>query len=200
MPTDGADFGRTRPCYGRAYTMARDGADNADVAECVMRGVELDIRRDGGAPAFTEAVDLVVAACRSANGSQLLAGVDATRQKFVDSPLTRHIAEAAAKTGLAGIAAGNIPSREQAARELLVRIGASRCCDGMTGYVARHRTKNNVREGNAVVGDIKARLGQTFAVKDLANRMLNCSQKGLPARVPKAASVSHSADGLNEEL
>lgn len=46
MPNDGADFGRTRPCYGKAFTMARDGADDADIAECAMRGVELDIRRD----------------------------------------------------------------------------------------------------------------------------------------------------------
>ena len=42
MPTDGADFGRTKPCYGKAYTMAREGAEDADVAECAIRSVEID--------------------------------------------------------------------------------------------------------------------------------------------------------------
>ena len=115
MPTDGADFGRTRPCYGRAYTMARDGADNADVAECVMRGVELDIRRDGGAPAYPVAVDLLTLASSGGLSDQkLLAGVDAIRRDFVDSPLTRHFAAAVETIGLSAIVEGRSLSREQA--------------------------------------------------------------------------------------
>lgn len=199
MPTDGADFGRTRPCYGKAYTMARDGADNSDVAECVMRGVELDIKRDGGAPAFPVAVDILLLACSSGgNHQQLKAGVETIRRNFVDSPLTRHFAEAVAKIGLAAIAEGRGLTREQAERMLLVQIAESRCCDGMAGYVARKRT-NNVAASLAIVESIKSELGHTVAVRDLASRMRNCSSKGMPAKAAKAAPVKHSAESLNNE-
>jgi len=107
MPTDGADFGRKRGCYGKAYSMARDGADDADVAECVMRGVERDIRRDGGAPAFPVAVDiLVLVSGGDGNSQRLLAGADTIRRDFVDSPLTRDFAAAVEKIGLSAIAEG----------------------------------------------------------------------------------------------
>lgn len=81
MATDGADFGRTRPCYGKAYSMARDGADDAGIAECAMRGVELDIRRDGGVPAFNALVDAVVVASISADRGQLLVTLDTIRHR-----------------------------------------------------------------------------------------------------------------------
>jgi hypothetical protein len=199
MPTDGADFGRTRPCYGKAYTMARDGADDTDVAECVMRGVELDIRRDGGAPAFPVEVDLVVTASLSGNHQWLLSGVDAIGRGFVDSPLTRHIGEAVNKVALSAIAEGRALSKVQAAEKLLVQIAESRCCDGMTAYIARHRT-GNLAASHAVIDSIKAKLPQTIAVHDLADRMRNCSPKGLPARAPKTPQVSHTAEGLDEEI
>ena len=198
MPTDGADFGRTRPCYGRAYTMARDGADDADVAECVMRGVELDIRRDGGAPAFSAAVDLLVVACVGNNGQQLLAGVDAIQRNHVDSPLTRHFANAAKIIGLTAISEGITLSRQQAAEQLLVHFAQSRCCDGMTGYLARNRTQN-LAASHAIIGSIKSKLAQAFFTSDLTARMLNCSLKGLPARAAKVAPVTHSAESLNNE-
>ena len=199
MPTDGADFGRTRPCYGKAYTMARDGADNADVAECVMRGVELDIRRDGGAPAYPVAVDLLTLASSGGLSDQkLLAGVDAIRRDFVDSPLTRHFAAAVETIGLSAIVEGRSLSREQAARMLLVQVAESRCCDGMTGYVARTRTKD-LAASHGIVGSIKSQLAQTAAAHDLAARMLKCSPKGLPARAAKGAPMTHSAESLNNE-
>ena len=91
MPTDGADFGRMKACYGKAYSMVRDGADDSDVAETVMRGVERDIRRDGGAPAFPVAVDLLVliSSCGDDGGARLLTAADNIRRDFVESPLTR---------------------------------------------------------------------------------------------------------------
>jgi len=170
--------------------MARDCADDADVAECVMRGVELDIRRDGGVQAFPVAVELLLVATRSGNNQQLLSGVDAIRRNFADSPLTRHIAAAVERLGLSALAEG---------RSLLVQIAESRCCDGMTGYIARNRS-NNLASSRAIVGSIKSKLAQTNAVRDLADRMRNCSPKGLPARAPKVAPVAHSAEGLNEEI
>jgi len=199
MPTDGADFGRTRPCYGKAHTMARDGADDADVAEYVMRGVELDIRRDGGAPAFPVAVDILVIVCGGGgNGQRLLAGVDAIRRDFVDSPLTRHFAAAVEKIGLSAIAEGRGLTREQAERKLLVQVAESRCCDGMTGYIARNRTKD-ITASLAIVESIKSKLGQTSAAHDLAVRMRNCSPKGIPAKAAKVVPVTHSAESLNNE-
>lgn len=179
--------------------MARDGADDADVAECVMRGVELDIRRDGGAPAYPVAVDLLtLASSGGLSGQKLLAGVDAIRRDFVDSPLTRHFAAAVETIGLSAIAEGRSLSREQAARRLLVQVAESRCCDGMTGYVARARTKD-LAASHGIVGSIKSKLGQTAAAHDLAARMLNCSPKGLPARAAKGAPMTHSAESLNNE-
>jgi hypothetical protein len=199
MPTDGADFGRKRACYGKAYIMARESANDADVAECVMRGVELDIKRNGGAPAFPVAVDLLVVASLSGNSQQLLSGVDAIRTNFVDSPLTRDIAAAVETLGLSACSGARPMSVEQASEKLLVHLGASRCCDGLVAYVARHRTKD-IAASLAVIASIKAKLGQTDAVRDVAGRMRNCSSKGLPARAPKTARLDHTAEGLDEEL
>ncbi len=199
MPTDGADFGRTRPCYGKSYTMARDGADDAAVAEFVVRGVELDIKRDGGAPAFRTAVELLMVASSSGNSRQLLSGADAIGRNFVDSPLTRHIAAAVETLGLSALAEGHSLSAEHASEKLLVQIAESRCCDGMTGYIARNRTKD-LAASQEIVASIKAHLPQTYAVRDLAARMLNCSPKGLPARAPKASPMAHTVAGLDEEI
>lgn len=179
--------------------MARDGADDADVAECVMRGVELDIKRDGGAPAFPVAVELLVVASCGGNNLQLLSGVDAIRKDFVDSPLTRHVAAAVETLGLSALAEGRSLTAEHASEKLLVQIAESRCCDGMTGYIARNRTKD-LAVSHAIVVSVKAKLAQTDAVRDLAGRMRKCSPKGLPGRAPKASPVAHTAEGLNEEI
>jgi hypothetical protein len=199
MPTDRANFGRTRPCYGKAYTLAREGADDVDIAECVMRGVELDIRRDGGTPAFSVAVNLLVSESCDGNSQQLLSSVDAIRREYADSPLTRHIAAAVDTLGFTAITNGRLLTPEGASEQLLVQIAESRCCDGMTGYIARNRTKN-LAASQMIVGSIKANLPLTNAVRDLASRMRRCTPKGLPARAPKAAPVAHTADGLNEEI
>jgi hypothetical protein len=179
--------------------MARDGADDAAVAECVVRGVELDIRRDGGMPAFRPAVELLVIASGGGNIQQLLSGADAIGRDFVDSPLTRHITDAVQKLGLSALAEGHPLSAECASEKLLVQFAVSRCCDGMTGYIARNRTKD-LAESQAIIGSIKASLAGTDAVRDLAARMRNCSPKGMPARARKAEPVCHTAEGLNEEI
>lgn len=180
--------------------MARDGADNADVAECVMRGVELDIRRDGGAPAFRVAVELLVGTCGGGGSEQrLLLGVDAIHRDFVDSTLTRHFAAAAEKIGLAAIAEGRPLTHPQAAEMLLAHFAQSRCCDSkLSGYLARNRTKD-LAASHAIVASINSQLGQTAAAHDLAARMLKCSPKGLPARAAKGAPMTHSAESLNNE-
>lgn len=197
MPTDGADFGRTRPCYGKAYVMARDSAADVEIAGCTMRGVEMDIRRDGGAPLFPAVVEALVSATASGNGGQLLAAVDGLKSKFSDFPLTRLFAAASEKVGLSAIADGHALSQREAAEKLLVEFASSRCCDGMAGYLTRNRTKN-LSASLAIVESIKSELGR--AAPDLADRMLRCSPKGFPARAPKTAPVDHSPKGLDEEL
>ena len=179
--------------------MARDGADNADVAECVMRGVELDIRRDGGAPAFRVAVELLVACGGGGSDRRLLAGVDAIHRDFVDSTLTRHFAAAVEKIGLSAIAEGRPLTHPKAAEMLLAHFAQSRCCDSkLSGYLARNRTKD-IAASHAIVASINSQLEQTAAARDLAVRMLNCSPKGRPARATKVAPVTHSAESLNSE-
>ena len=124
--------------------MAREGADDADIAECVMRGVELDIRRDGGTPAFLVAVNLLVSGSCDGNSQQLLSDVEAIRKEYADSPLTRHIAAAVDTLGLTAITNGRSFTPERASEQLLVQIAESRCCDGMTGYIARNRDRKSV--------------------------------------------------------
>jgi len=179
--------------------MARDGADDLAVAECVVRGVELDIKRDGGCPAFRTAMEVLIAASSGGTGQLLISGVDAITKSFADSPLTRHIADAVEKLGTAALAEGHSLSPERASEKILVQIAESRCCDGMVGYIARNRTKD-LAASQGVVDSIKGKLARTAAVCDLATRMRNCSLKGLPARAPKAAPLAHTAEGLNEEL
>lgn len=179
--------------------MARDGADSADVAECVMRGVELDIRRDGGAPAYSAAVEILLAATAGGDSQQVLKGADVLNRTFVDSPLTRHFAKAVELVGLSAIANGHALSWQEASEKLLAQFAESRCCDGMTGYIARNRTKA-MGGSQAIVESIKSHLGHTASVRDLAERMQRCSANGLPARAAKVAPVAHTADGLNEEL
>jgi len=156
--------------------MARDGADVGAVAECVVRGVELDIKRDGGAPAFRTAVEVLVVASNAGNSQQLFSGADAIGREFVDSPLTRHITDAVEKIGLSALAEGHPLSAKDASEKLLVKFAESRCCDGMTGYIARNRTKD-LSASQAIVSLIKANFRQTDAVRDLAARMLNSSPK-----------------------
>lgn len=178
--------------------MARDGADESDVADCTMGGVEIEIRRNGGVPPFNALVDLGVTAASSFNRLQLLAGADAISKGFADYPLTRDYADAAVRVGLAAIANGISMTRRQAAEAILVEIGAAHW-DGMAGYLTRNRT-GSLSESQRIVESIKSHLPHTAAAPDLAARMLNGSPKGFPARPAKCAPVSHTVEGLAEEL
>jgi len=199
MPTDGADFGRTRPCYGKAFTLARDGADESVVVEYGVKGVELDIRRDGGSPAFRAAMELLVLTTNGGNRQALLSGVDTISQGFADSPLTRHIASAVERIGLSGFAEARTLSAEVASEKLVAEIAGSRCFDGMPGYLARNRTKD-MHASLELVDSYKAGLPHSAALRDLAKRMRDCSPKGLPARSPKGAPLVHTIEGLDEEI
>lgn len=202
MPTDGADFGRMKACYGKAYTASRLGADNADVAAIVVLGVERDIRRDGGAPAFCPAVNLLVQASQSSETdgcNQLLASVDILRREFADSPLTRYLASAVEQVGLAAINEGQCFSTLDAAKELLAHLARSRCCDGMAAYLTKHRT-NSVSQSQALLASISASISGLSSLDNLAERMLSSSSKGMPAKPPKASPITHLASVLKDEV
>jgi hypothetical protein len=179
--------------------MARDGADEAAIAECVVNGVERDIRWDGGAPAFGAAVDLLlVATSAGASAQQLLRGVETICRTFADLPLTRYVASAAERIGLSARAAGYSLSRQAAVKALIVELGVIRCCNSLVGSIARGRAIDLAASQN-VVQSIRAMLGQTSALVDLAPRMEKCSSKGLPAKATKGPQISHTAESLNEE-
>jgi hypothetical protein len=164
-----------------------------------MRGVERYIKFNGGAPAFNVVVDTVVAACcTDGGGPRLLRDLDGVGSKFADYPLTRDFASAAETIGLTAISEGCRLSRQDVAERLLIHLG-QRHCDGMLDYVVRHRTREFVT-GRSAVESYKSKLGQASFTPDLAARMRNCSPKGLPARAPKAPPVTHTAEGLNEEI
>ena len=202
MPTDGADFGRMKACYGAAYTSARTGAKDAEVAEIAALGVERDIRRDGGSPAFCQAVDLLVLISQSADENRsvhLLTTIDNLGREFADFPLTRYVADAAGKIGLTVINEAQRLSRVEAAGALLTHLARSRCLDGMVPYLTKNLTQS-VERSIAFVNSVATNLPATNTFQSLAARMLNATPCGLPAKAPKRAPIEHSASALNDEV
>ncbi|MFO1500197.1 MAG: hypothetical protein U1G07_17710 [Verrucomicrobiota bacterium] len=200
MPTDGADFGRMKACYGKAYAAARDGADDSQVAEIVALGLERDIRRDGGSPAFVQAVGLLVRASESGGEDgtiQLLDGGDSLNRQFADWSLTRNVVSAAQAIGVAVINRGGILTAQEASECLLTHLAQSRCCDNMIPYLTRNRT-HSVAKSQAITGSIATHVAINPSLRDLAARMLNASDCGLPPRVARLPPIDHSASALNE--
>jgi hypothetical protein len=196
MPTDGADFGRIKACYGKAYTGARQGAADEEVAEVVVAGLERDIRRDGGLRGFNEAIELIVSA---GNRNQLMEGTARLRILNGDCSLTRHLAAAAEKIGLANLNERKALSREAAEKAVLTQIARSRCCDGMVPYVAKNRTQS-VPESIKIIGSIESEVHRSGSLADLARRIRNAPVNGNPAKAPRAPRVSHSAAALSGEV
>jgi hypothetical protein len=198
MPTDGADFGRIKACYGKVYTALRAGADDADVAELAVRGVERDIRRDGGAPAFGPAVQLaVLISCQASSSSsqQLVRNIDDLARLHSESSLTRHVLSAAEKVALAARSEGVSLSRLQASERIIAQMARGRC-EGMSGYAMRHRT-HSLTATESLIGSVSDKLLSAPSCGDLATRMLNANAKGLPAKPARAPRIDHSAESLN---
>lgn len=201
MPTDGADFGRIKACYGKAFTAARVGASESAVAEIAILGVERDIRHGGGAPSFKATIELLidVTCSRVQPRERLLAGIDALNRQFADSSFTRYVSSAAESLGLECLRNGVAPSGEQLATLVLGKLIDSRCCDGITPYITRNRTQS-IAESARIVESVKGRVRQSGTLTSLAGRMLNASAKGLPEKAPKANRVSHQASDLQNEV
>jgi hypothetical protein len=198
MPTDGANFGRMKACYGKAYSSARSGADDSEVAEILALGIERDIRREGGVAVFRSAVDLLVLTSQGTDANrhrQLLDRVDRLGRDFGDSTLTRYFVDAVAKIGLNCIHEGKSLSCEQAGTSLLAHYGKS-LCDGMSPYLTRNRTQCP-KSSAKIAASITEKLSLSDGLRGLNRRMLNGSASGLPSRAPKGPQIEHSAATLN---
>jgi hypothetical protein len=118
-----------KTCYGKVYTALRTGAADADVADLAVRGVERDIRRDGGAPAFGPAVQLAVLITSQASGSssqQLVRNIDDLHRLYGESSLTRHILSAVEKVALSALSEGVFLSRLDASERIIAQMARSR--------------------------------------------------------------------------
>jgi hypothetical protein len=201
MPTDGADFGRMKACYGKAYTAARLAGANSEVADLVVLGIEHDIRRDGGCPAFRRLIDLLVAHSEIANETQgklqLLNSVENINRQFADWPLTRTMVSAAEAIGLTAIDRGHILDPKEAAEALPAGFGKSRCCDSMSSYLTRNLTQSPLKSGE-ILDSIGSNVALSAKLSDLAHRMLNGSESGLPMKAQKPSQIDHSASELND--
>ncbi len=198
MPTDGADFGRMKACYGKVYTALRAGADDADVAELAVRGVEREVRHGGGAPAFVPAVHLAVLISRQASDSssqQLVRSIDELARLHGESSLTRSVLCAVEKVALAALSEGVSLSLLTASKLTITQM-ARRCCDGMSGYATRHRT-HSITATESLIGSVSDKLLSAPSCGDLASRMLNANAKGLPAKAARGPRLDHSAESLN---
>ncbi len=198
MPTDGADFGRMKSCYGKVYTALRAGVHDADVAELAVRGVERDIRRDGGALVFGPAVQVAVliSSQASANSAQqLVRNTDELARLYSEDSLTRYVLSAVEKVTLSALNEGASLSPQGAAEGIIAQIARSRC-EGMSGYATRHRT-HSIPATESLIKSVSNKLLTAPSLGDLASRMLNASTKGLPAKPSRAMRINHSAEGLN---
>ena len=198
MPTDGADFGKMKACYGKLYSALRAGAGDMEIADLAVRCVEREIRFDRGAPAFGPAVQLAVLVSDQPTGSksqQLLRNADHLNKVYGNSPLTRHIVSATEKVVLTAERDGISLSTHEAARLITAQIARSRC-EGMSAYATRHRT-HSIRATESLLGSVSGKILFAPSLDGLAARMLNANAKGLPARPPRASRIDHSAEGLN---
>lgn len=198
MPTDGADFGKMKACYGRLYVALRAGATEADIANQAVKCVEREIRFDGGAPVFCAAVQLAVliSGQPSAGDSQsLIRNIDHLKRLHGDSSSTRYILSATEKVVLAALSQRASLSDQEASKRIISQIARSRC-EGTSAYITKHRT-GSATETKSFLGSVSGELPSAPSLSDFAGRMLKPSAKGLPAKATRGASIDHSAEGLN---
>jgi len=198
MPTDGAEFEKNRRCYGKAYVAARDGASSRDVATFLIQGLEKEIRYVKGMPAFPAFVELLIAGSGDCDHVRFFSEIDRMKREFADSPLTRNLAEAVEKIGFSEMGSGSVMSEEIASQMIITHLGCAKA-ETMEGYIERNCT-HDLGESRLIVEGFKKAVVDSTAVRELAGRMLGCSEKGLPARAEKAEPVIHTAAGLNEEI
>jgi hypothetical protein len=205
MPTDGADFGRMKACYGKAYTAARTGAKEAEVAGVAVAGLERDIRRERDFSALRPVAELVATLSHCTNTEphelhrRLVSGVERLKRKHAGSGLARDAAEAAARVGLSSINAHRQLTVQRAAEAVLTEMVRSRCLDPMTPYVTKHRTHSPSETHRVVDGFANATEGSPD-LRDLAVRAMK-SETGIPApRRRERQPLAYSHEALNNEV
>jgi hypothetical protein len=205
MPTDGANFGRMKACYGKAYTAARVGADEAEVAPILVAGLERDIRREPDFLALRPVVELVATLSRCTTTEphelcrRLLNGVQQLERKHAGSGLTRDAAAAATRVGLSSINEHRELTLQRAAEAVLTEIVRSRCLDPMTPYITKHRT-HSPSEAHRVVAAIADATGASPELSDLVARVLK-SPTCVPARQRRERRpLEYSDEALNNEV
>lgn len=198
MPTDGADFGKMKACYGKLYSALRAGVGETEIADLAVRCVEREFRFVGGAPAFGPAVQLAVLISGQPVGSrsqQLVRNTEHLNRVYGASPLTRDIVSATEKVVLKALREGISLSRHKAAREVYAQITRSRC-EGMSAYATRHRTYS-ISATQSLIRSVSDELSSAPSLNDFATRMLNANENGLPAKAARAPRIDHSAEALN---
>ena len=68
----------------------------------------------------------------------------------------------------------------------------------MTGYITKNRTQSAL-DSAGIVNSVARHITHSEALQDLAQRMLNGSANGLPAKQPKGHAITYSADALYSE-
>lgn len=202
MPTDGADFGHRKTCYGKAFSQARAGADPTEVARLLVRGVERDIQKSGGIPVFNPLIDALVLMTQqgmAAGPAAMQERLAVLGEQFADSSLTRYLVAVAEQVGLEALQNNRPLSSERAAERILAGLAESRGCEGLANYVARGPA-NSITVANEQVRTVRRETNRSADMSDLVKRMLAGSERGLPAKAARVKRISHDAADLNNAV
>jgi len=202
MPTDGADFGRKKACYGKAFSQARAGADPTEIARLLVKGVERDIRRDGGIPVFNPLIDTLVLMTRqgmAVGQAAMQERLAVLGEQFADSSMTRYVVAAAERVGLEALQHSRVLSAQGAAERILAGLAESRGCEGLANYVARSPA-SSITVANTQVKTVLREANRSADISDLARRMLVGSERGLPTKAARVERISHNAADLNNAV
>lgn len=116
MPSDGADFWKHRKCYGRVFTLVKDGASPDLICPLIVDGMAFEMRRFAPQVALKagiESVTLVLQSLLARTGglfdevssarASLKAAIEGVSRQFAEHDTTRLICDGLAKAGHAFI-------------------------------------------------------------------------------------------------
>ncbi len=194
MPTDGADFARRRPLYGRFYVAFKNGADSTQLAAFASDGVAREI---GQRPliAFKPAVEAVLSIADStllscdAKRSLLVQQMEALKTHLAEtSPSARDVCDCVLRTGLEALDCGSPIREQEVATSAIKELVGAWCLDTIGDKISRERP-------------LIDRAVLPYAEK-MANALLQSDNGKLPRNWRKSESmpISHAAEVLNTEV
>lgn len=194
MPTDGTDFARRRPLYGRFYVAFKNGADSAQLAAFASDGVAKEI---GQRPliAFKPAVEAVVSIANStllscdAKRSLLAQQMEVLKTQLAESsPSARDVCDCVLRTGLEALDDGGPISGPEVAASAMKELVGAWCLDTINDKISRERP-------------LIDRAVLPYAEK-MANALLQSDNGKLPRnwRKSETTPISHAAEALNSEV